>query len=229
MLNEQEYIEQLKEAVIDGDDHDVVEIATEALEAGVDPQALLTQGLMAGADVVGQKFESGEFFLPQLMLTGRALKAAMGVLEPALQAALGDRSSEGDTGTVVICTVQTDIHDIGKNIVSSMLTATGFTVHDLGVDVPTKTIIAKAQEVNADIIACSALLTTSMPVMRDLINLLESMGLRDRYKVMVGGAPITPAFAEQIGADGTARNAMQAVQLAKKLIAERRQEVGAAD
>lgn len=227
MSAEHEHIEWVKEAIIDGDDGAITDLLTEALEAGVDPQALLSQGLMTGADIVGQKFETGEFFLPQLMLTGRALKAAMGVLEPALKAAYAGGASPQEAGTVVIATVQTDIHDIGKNIVSSMLTATGFQVHDLGVDVPVKTIIAKAQEVNADLIACSALLTTSMPVMRDLLNLLGSMGLRERFKVMVGGAPITPGFAAQIGADGTARNAMQAVQLARQLVAEQRQHAGA--
>ena len=221
MPDEQELIDEIRETIIDGDDATIQEVVAEALSAGVDPQVVLSQGLMAGADIVGQKFETGEFFLPELMLTGRALKAAMAILEPALQAAYAGGAADKDTGVVVIATVQTDIHDIGKNIVSSMLTATGFEVHDLGVDVPIKTLVARAQEVNADIIACSALLTTSMPVMRDLTNLLEAMGLRERFKVLVGGAPITPEFVRQIGADGTARNAMQAVQVAKQLIASR--------
>jgi len=156
-------------------------------------------------------------------LAGRALKAAMAVIEPKLQEqyASGD-AEKGDTGVVVMATIQTDIHDIGKNIVSSMFTATGFEVHDMGVDVPIKSIIAKAQEVNADIIACSALLTTSMPFMRDMLNLLEAMGERKRFKVLVGGAPVTPEFAEHIGADGTAPNAVKAVQFAQTLIKEQR-------
>lgn len=223
MPNQSEYADQLKEAVIDGDDELAVQLVKEALEAGSEPQVLLNDGLMVGAEIVGDKFETGEFFLPELMLTGRALKAAMSLIEPALKAAYATDGSSQSSGTIVIATVQTDIHDIGKNIVSSMLTATGFDVHDLGVDVPVKTVIARAQEVNADIIACSALLTTSMPVMRDLTNLLETMGLRDQFKVIVGGAPITPQFVEQIGADGTARNAMQAVQLARHLVAQRRE------
>jgi methylmalonyl-CoA mutase cobalamin-binding domain/chain len=151
-------------------------------------------GLMAGADVVGKKFEKGEYFLPQLMLAGRALKAAMAVVEPVLKAHYATSGTAGAGVIVVIATVQTDIHDIGKNIVSSMLTASGFEVHDLGVDVPIKSIIAKAQEVNANIIACSALLTTSMPFMRDLINLLEAMGVRSRFKVIVGGRFGEPGF-----------------------------------
>jgi methylmalonyl-CoA mutase cobalamin-binding domain/chain len=125
-----------------------------------------------------------------------------------------------------MATVKTDIHDIGKNIVASMLTASGFQVHDLGVDVPIKRIIATAQEVNANIIGCSALLTTSMPFMRDLVDLLQAMGERQRFKVMVGGASVTPEFVEKIGADGTAQNAIKAVQLAQHLIREQREQQG---
>lgn len=228
MASEKEFLEDIKQTIIDGDDQTAVQTTSKALEAGLDPQDILSQGLMAGADIVGERFEAGEAFLPELMLTGRALKSAMTLLKPALQAKYSDEPDTNiDTGVVVIATVQTDIHDIGKNIVSSILMATGFQVHDMGVDVPIKSIIDKAQEVNANIIACSALLTTSMPVLRDLIRLLGAMDKRDRFKVMVGGAPITPEFAKQIGADGTATNAMQAVQVAKRLIIEQRQEMEA--
>ncbi len=219
------HLEQIKQAIIDGDDQASVSATEAALEAQVDPLAILNDGLMAGADVVGRRFEIGEYFLPQLMLAGRALKAAMAVVEPSLQARYASEpETRSDTGVVVMATVQTDIHDIGKNIVSSMLTASGFKVIDLGVDVPIKTIIAQAQEVNANLIGCSALLTTSMPFMRDLINLLEAMGERDRFKVMVGGASVTPEFSERIGADGTAQNAVKAVQLAQQLIRLQRSE-----
>lgn len=220
-MTEEDYIEEIKEIIIDGDDKAAAEVVEEALSAGLDPLVILNDGLMAGADVVGQRFETGEFFLPQLMLTGRALKAAMAVLEPSLQAAYAANPDlQQKTGTVIIGTVHRDIHDIGKNMVSSMLTASGFEVHDLGVDVPIKTMLTKAREVNADIIACSALLTTSMPVMGDLLKLLEATGERERFKVIVGGAPVTPAYAEAIGADGTAENAVAAVQLAQRLISE---------
>jgi methylmalonyl-CoA mutase cobalamin-binding domain/chain len=175
---------------------------------------------MSGADEVGAKFESGEFFLPELMLTGRALKAAMGVVSPILEHRT-DRSS-GDTGRAVAATVKSDIHDIGKNMVASLLTASGFEVTDLGVDVPIKDIIAKAQEIDADVIACSALLTTSMPFLRDLIDLLDAMGERERFIVMVGGASVTPEYATHIGADGTAPNAMDAVKEARRLIRAKR-------
>lgn len=225
MATEQEYLEDVKETIVEGEDKEAAEVTREALEAGVDPLVILNDGLMAGADIVGQRFERGIFFLPQLMLTGRALKAAMAVIEPELQARYAqDASARSDTGVVIMATVKTDIHDIGKNIVASMLTASGFQVHDLGVDVPIKSIIAKAQAVNANIIGCSALLTTSMPFMRDLVELLKAMGERDRFKVMVGGASVTPEFADKIGADGTAQNAVKAVQLAQRLIREQREQ-----
>jgi methylmalonyl-CoA mutase cobalamin-binding domain/chain len=225
MTDKQEYLEEIQDAIIEGDSEWAAEATQDALDAEVNALAILNEGLMVGADVVGQRFESGEYFLPQLMLTGRALKAAMALVEPVLQAsyAAGD-AEQADTGVVVLATVQTDIHDIGKNMVSSMLTASGFQVHDMGVDAPIKSIIAKAQEVDADIIGCSALLTTSMPFMRDLVELLEAMGERGRFKVMIGGASVTPEFTEQIGADGMAPNAVKAVQLAQNLIRQRRQE-----
>ncbi len=225
MTDHQEHLERLKQTIIEGDDKNSARATAEALDAGVDPLAILNDGLMAGADVVGKKFETGEYFLPQLMLTGRALKAAMAVVEPILKEKYADDPGVNrDTGVVIMATVQTDIHDIGKNIVGSMLTASGFQVHDLGVDVPIKTIIAKAQELNANIIGCSALLTTSMPFMRDMIDLLGAMGERERFKVMVGGASVTQDFADRIGADGTAPNAVQAVQLAQRLIRAQRAE-----
>jgi len=227
MVSEADYLERIKKTIIAGEAQAAPLATKEAIDAGVDPLTILNEGLMAGADVVGRRFQTGEFFLPELMLTGRALKAAMGVLEPKLKIVYAnDPSTQADTGIVVIATVKTDIHDIGKNIVAAMLTASGFEVHDLGVDVPIKSIIAIAQEVGADIIGCSALLTTSMPFMRDLIDLLGAMGERQRFIVMVGGASVTPEFAERIGADGTAPNAVQAVQLARTLIHKARQAQG---
>ena len=223
-MSRDELLEKLKQAILDGDDDVSAETSKEALDADIDPLTILNDGLMIGADIVGQMFENGEYFLPELMLAGRALKSAMAVIEPKLkeQYASGE-AQKGDTGVVVMATVQTDIHDIGKNIVSSMFTATGFEVHDLGVDVPIKSIIAKAQEVNADIITCSALLTTSMPFIRDMLNLLQAMGERERFIVLVGGAPVTPEFAARIGADGTAPNAVKAVQIAQDLIRQKKE------
>ena len=218
-MSSESFIEKIQQSVIEGSDSAAPQSVQAALDAGVDPLLILNEGLMAAADVVGKRFETGEYFLPQLMLTGRALKAAMAVLEPALKQVYADRPDmQQHGGVVVIATVHRDIHDIGKNMVSSMLTASGFDVHDMGVDVPIKSIIEKAEEVGADLIACSALLTTSMPLMRDLLELLKAMGLRDKYRVMVGGAPVTPEFAHDIGADGTAANAVQAARLAKTLV-----------
>lgn len=224
MLSKEEYLEEIEQIIVDGDEEEAAKVVAEALEDGISAFEILNDGLMAGAKTVGRLFETGELFLPELMMTGRALKAAMALITPVLQTEFAGNMADSDTGVVVMATVQTDIHDIGKNIVSSMLVATGFEVVDLGVDVPIKSIIAKAKEVNANIIGCSALLTTSMPFMRDLVDLLKAMGERDRFKVMVGGASVTPLFAEKIGADGTAPNAMEAVQLAKRLIREQRQQ-----
>ena len=216
MPEDAETIRKIREAIVEGIDEDSGRLTREAVEAGIDAMSILNEALMSGADEVGAKFESGEFFLPELMLSGRALKAAMEVVSPILEK--GTEQVGRDTGVVVAATVKSDIHDIGKNMVASMLTASGFEVTDLGVDVPIKDIISKAQELNADLIACSALLTTSMPFMRDLVNLLDAMGERDRFGVMVGGASVTQEFAQQIKADGTAANAMDAVKLARQLI-----------
>lgn len=221
-MTDAEYLDEIKDIIVDGDDEAAQRVTEEALTAGVDPLDILNDGLMAGAGVVGERFETGEYFLPELMLTGRALKAAMTVLEPRLKERYAENPElQKQFGTVVIATVHRDIHDIGKNMVSSMLTASGFEVHDLGVDVPVKTILNKAREVDADIIACSALLTTSMPIMRDLLQLLDATSERDQFKVMIGGAPVTPEYAGEIGADGTAENAVAAVQLAQRLIDEK--------
>jgi corrinoid protein of di/trimethylamine methyltransferase len=221
MPDNQEHLEIIKGVIIDGDEDESPLVVQEALDAGVKALAILKDGLMSGAGEVGQLFEAGEYFLPELMLTGRALQSAMAVLTPILAVEqAGSANRVKDTGVVVMATVQTDIHDIGKNMVSSMLTAAGFKVIDLGVDVPIKTIIARAKEDRANIIGCSALLTTSMPYIRDLIDLLDVMGERKNFKVMIGGASVTPDWTAQVGADGTAPNPIEAVNLARRLIQE---------
>ncbi|MDZ7844478.1 MAG: corrinoid protein [Anaerolineales bacterium] len=225
----EELIQQTQKAIVAGDEEQAVEFTRRALKADLSAFSILQGGLMKGAEIVGDKFETGEYFLPRLMMTGRALKAAMEVIEPQLKEEYASgEAQQDDTGVVVLATVKSDIHDIGKNIVSSMLSASGFEVHDLGVDVPIKEIVKKAQEVDAEIIACSALLTTSMPFMRDLMNLLEVMGERDRFRVMVGGASVSEDFARDIGADGTADHALGAVKLARSFIRDLRSNQGAA-
>jgi dimethylamine corrinoid protein len=168
-----------------------------------------------GLDEVGAQFSTGEMFLPDLVLAAEAMKAAIAVLEPAM--AQQGRARQ-ILGTVVIGTIEGDIHDIGKTLVATMLAASGFAVHDLGVNVPIKTFIETAQQVNADLIGASALLTTTMVKQRDLVNALEAAGLRSKIKVMVGGAPVTAEWVTEIGADGFSRDAIGAVQLAKTLV-----------
>ena len=216
-MTDNEFIAQIAQAVMDGEPGIAQDATRQALEAGIDPLSILNEGLMTGSDEVGKRFESGEYFLPELMLAGRALKAAMEILNPSLVGRFQSADSQGGM-RVVIATIQTDIHDIGKNIVASMLTAAGYDVTDLGVDVPLKTILDKAEEVCARVIALSALLTTSMPYMKDLVNLLEVRGLRQKYIVVVGGASVTEIWARDIGSDGTARNAAQAVTLVRNLL-----------
>lgn len=216
-MTDNELIAQIAQAVMDGEPGIAQDATRQALEAGIDPLRILNEGLMAGSDEVGKRFESGEFFLPELMLAGRALKAAMEILNPSLAGKIQSADTQGGA-RVVIATIQTDIHDIGKNIVASMLTAAGYDVTDLGVDVPLKTILDKADEVSAKVIALSALLTTSMPYMKDLVNLLDVRGLRQKYIVVVGGASVTEIWAGDIGSDGTARNAAQAVTLVRNLL-----------
>jgi len=215
-------LEAVSTCVVDGDPKAAAVETQAALNAGLDPQIILDEGLMSGAATVGELFERGEVFLPDLILAGKALNAAVTVLKPELALRQSGRT---DVGRVVIATVQTDIHDIGKNIVASMLTAAGFEVDDLGVDVPIRTIIDRAEETKADIIACSVLLTTSMPYLRDLTRLLQARNLRDKYRVIVGGASVTEEFAHDIGADGTAPDAMQAVQLVRELMARKTDSV----
>lgn len=218
-----ECLDVILQAIINGDAEEAKTATLKALETGIDPNTILSNGLLIGADVVGKNFESGKFYLPELMMTGMAMKSAMAILEPALKEKyLIEKNEQGRPGTIVIATVQTDIHDIGKNIVSCMFTAAGFEVHDLGVDVQLKTIIANAKEFNADIIACSALLTTSLPYMRDLVNLLEAMREREHFILMMGGAAVTQDFVKSIHADCYERNPISAVQIGKKLIEKKR-------
>lgn len=219
-MSDNEHLNAIVNAVIEGEAEDAVEATQKALDAKVDPLVILNTGLMSGADEVGKRFERFEYFLPELMLAGRALKSAMEIVKPVLLEKYADAADQA-RGKVVAATIQTDIHDIGKNIVSSMLTASGFEVTDMGVDVPIKSIIDKAEEIGADIICLSALLTTSMPFMKDLIQLLEARNLREKYIVLVGGASVTDTWARAIGADGTAKNAADAVKLARDKVQSR--------
>jgi len=215
----QQFLKQIESAIINGDSVLVEQLVQTALQKGLNAHVILNDGLMQGAEKVGKLFDAGEVFLPELMYTGRALKSSIAVLNPFLQKSVVEgEAKSGWLGIVVIATIQSDIHDIGKNIVSTMFTTAGFEVIDMGVDVPIKRIISAAMDANAAIIACSAMLTTSMPFMNDLVEMLHTMGERQRFKVMVGGASVTAEFATKIGADGTAPNAIQAMQVARRLM-----------
>ncbi len=211
----EELFAAMKQSIIDGDEEAAAEVARRALDAGIDPLDAINRGYVDGMSYVGDQFSAGEMFLPDMMLAAEAMKAAVAVLEPEMQKRGTQRQM---LGKVVLGTVKGDIHEIGKNLVATMLSASGFEVYDLGVDVPFDKFIEKAREVNADLIGMSALLTTTMTGQRTVIEMLDDMGLRPKVKVMIGGAPVTRSWAAEIGADGMSEDAMGAVALAKKLV-----------
>jgi corrinoid protein of di/trimethylamine methyltransferase len=206
---------RMAQTIIDGDSDAAVSLAKESLAAGVDPLEAISRGFVAGVNTVGAAFGRGDAFLPELVMAGEAMKAAVGTLDPELKKRGAQRQI---LGRVVIATVEGDIHEIGKSLVATMLGASGFEVHDLGVDIPGDRLIGKALDVNADIIAMSALLTTTMVKQREVIEELEKEGLRPKIRVMVGGAPVTRDWVASIGADGFSEDAIGAVMLAKKLM-----------
>jgi corrinoid protein of di/trimethylamine methyltransferase len=211
----EELFAAMRQSVIDGDTDQVTVLAQRSLDLRIDPLDAINQGFVPGVNFVGEQFALGEMFLPDLVMGGEAMKAAVALLEPEMVRRGSQRAS---LGTVVLGTVTGDIHEIGKTLVQTMLSATGFQVHDLGVDVPTELFVAKAREVNADIVGLSALLTTTMPAQRLVVQALEREGLRPKVKVIVGGAPVTREWAAAIGADGYGEDAIAAVTLAKALM-----------
>lgn len=212
----QELFDSMKQCIIDGDPDLAAELARKAVEQGVDPLEALNQGFVLGVNHVGEQFSCGEMFLPDLVIAGEAMKAAVAVLEPELTRRGGQREI---LGKVVLGTIEGDIHEIGKTLVATMLSATGFQVYDLGVDVPVTKFVETAREVGANIVGISALLTTTMVKQKDVIEALDDSGLRGQVKVMVGGAPVTQAWAKEIGADGYSEDAVGAVAMAKQLVA----------
>lgn len=193
---------------------DLAALVTEELAAGVSPKDILTEGLIAGMGIVGTKFKNNEIFVPEVLIAARAMNAALAVLKPAL----ADSGVE-PVGTAVICTVKGDLHDIGKNLVKMMIEGTGIRVIDLGVDCSAEKIVEAVKENNADIVCLSALLTTTMMYQKDIIDALKAAGLRDKVKVMVGGAPVTQAFADEIGADAYTPDAASAAEKARSYFA----------
>jgi 5-methyltetrahydrofolate--homocysteine methyltransferase len=208
-----EQIKLIFQSIVEGDNTGVQVNVKNALAASVDPGVILNEGLIAGMAEVGRLFEEGEYFVPEMLISARAMKSAMAILKPLLTS-----EQVGSAGKVAVGTVKGDLHDIGKNLVSLMLEGAGFQVVDLGSDVSSDKFIEAVKVHSVDIVAMSALLTTTMVNMKTVISALEEAGLRGKVKVMIGGAPVTEAYARQIGADGYAPDASRAVAVARTLL-----------
>jgi 5-methyltetrahydrofolate--homocysteine methyltransferase len=208
-----EVLSSISAAVIKGEADDCAKLTHEALDAGLEAQEILDNGLMPGMDHVGIEFKAGNMFVPEVLRSARAMHAAMDILKPLLA-----ETGVSMAGKIMIGTVKGDLHDIGKNLVGMMCEGAGFEVKDLGKDVAPETFVEEAKKYNPDVVGMSALLTTTMRSMEQTIKALEEAGLRDKMKIMIGGAPVTQSFADQIGADGYAPNAAAATELAKQFI-----------
>lgn len=214
-MHTEDLFKEMAQSITDGEAEKAAELAKQSITLGIDPLEAINEGFVAGVNYVGDQFSCGNMFLPELVMAGEAMKAAVAVLEPELQKRGTERKM---LGKVVLCTVEGDIHEIGKTLVGTMLSATGFQVFDLGVDVPVMKVVEKARDVNADIVAMSALLTTTMVHQKDVIEALEDVGMRSKVKVMVGGAPVTQEWVKQIGADGYSEDAIGAAKVARQLL-----------
>lgn len=214
-MTESEIYDRLTQAIIKGEKQAAVEAAEAAIQANMDVLTVIKEGVIRGTDQLGQLFQKLEIFLPELINGGDAAKAAMEVLVPHIAA---ESAGEAVPGKVVIATVFGDIHDIGKNLVGAMLSATGFEVVDMGVNVPAKEIVSKAEAEGAKIIALSSLMSTSLYYQEDVIKYLQDSNLRHKYYVVVGGGPVTPDWASKIGADGCGRHANNAAEVCKQLV-----------
>lgn len=204
-------IEEIMELVIDGEDEEVVDLVQEAIDEGLDVQDILKNGLIKAMDVVGPRMASGEMFVPEVLMCADAMHAGLDVLKPHLS-----EDDMGNLGTIVIGTVEGDLHDIGKNLVAMMLEASGFKVIDIGIDQSTDKFVKAIEENNADIVGLSALLTTTMPAQEETVKYLKENGCK--AKIMVGGAPVSQEFADEIGADGYSEDGASAVIVAKQLM-----------
>ena len=201
------------DALVGCDQPKVLDLVQNALDEGVEAKEILNQGLIAGMDVVGERMENEDMFIPEVLMAAKVMSAAVGILKPLLT--VEDMSA---MGRVIIGTVKGDLHDIGKNLVAMMLESAGFEVYNLGVDISPDKFVSEVNEKNANMVCLSALLTTTMPMMKQTIDAVVESGLRDRVKIMVGGAPVTKNYANEIGADGYAPDAGSATKLAKALL-----------
>lgn len=214
-MDHSNFIESLRTAVVEGEETQAAELARQALEAGVDPMALIREAIQPAMDQIGQSYDCGDIFLPELIRSGDAGKAALEHIIPRLS---GEDAASARAGTVVIGTMFGDNHDIGKNVVSALLVANGFKVVDLGINSPPKKFLEAAGKEGADIIAASTLITTSLPYQREIVQLLKDSGQREKYFFIIGGGPVTPEWARQIGADGYGRDAKDAVAACLRLV-----------
>lgn len=205
-----DHIETIKTAVVNGAHKEIENLVKRALDEGVSPEKLIDQAMISGMDLVGQQFSQNIIFVPEMLVAAVTMKKGLDLIKPLL------KSDDAEPkGTIVICTVKGDVHDIGKNLVIMMLEGAGFNVVNLGVDQSVETLVEKVKEIKPDILGLSALLTTTMPEMQRVIESLEESGLRKDIKIMVGGAPVDTAFAQKIGADGYGKDAAEAVQVAR--------------
>ena len=214
-MSKQEILEQLAKAVVEGDKNSARENAQAAVDEGLDPLEAVDRGLSKGMEVVGANFESGESFLPELLMAADSFNAAMEILNPLIEA---NKQKISKLGTALLATVKGDMHNIGKNIVATVLETNGFEVVDIGIDQSTLNIIEAAQKHKADFIGLSSVMTTTMPYQKEVIETLTEMGLREKFFVLVGGGPVTQKWADEIGADGYGETAVDAVGVAKKLL-----------
>lgn len=208
-----ELLKEMAEALYNGDAQKVSKLTQQALDAGISPGTILNDGLIEGMNAVGKDFRDGILFVPEVLIAARAMQAGMNILKPLLA-----KSDIQPIGKLAIGTVKGDLHDIGKNLVSMMMEGAGFEVINLGTDVPASKFVEVVKETGANVVGMSALLTTTMVEMKNVIEALEEAGLRDKVKVIVGGAPVTQKFADEIGADGYAPNASAAVEMTKRLL-----------
>lgn len=208
------HIDRIRDAVIGGKHKEIEDLVKSAIEDKANLDELINDAMIAAMDVVGKKFADNEIFVPEMLVSAVTMKKGLDLIKPLLK----DEETESK-GTIIMCTVKGDIHDIGKNLVIMMLEGAGFHVIDLGVDLTVEKLIQKVKKISPDILGLSALLTTTMPQMKNVIESLESKGLRNNVKVMVGGAPVDTTFAEKIGADGYGKDAAEAVQLARSFLA----------
>lgn len=209
-------IDDIYTAVVTGKTKQVQTLVEQALSEGISPSDIMEQGLIAPMGEIGDKFRDGKIFVPEMLVASRAMSRGLKIMEPYM-----NDGTVKPIGTVVIGTVKQDLHDIGKNLVATMMRGVGATVYDLGIDVPDKAFVEKAEEVGADVVCISALLTTTMPAIRDVIAEFEQAGIRDKYIIMIGGAPVNAAYAKEVKADYYTENASEAADLLKKLLTEK--------